>query len=124
MKTREEIINAIENCAAGACNINGICAYKNMNGGCIGPMMRDVLTLIQMQKARLITANDFENGDTDAGGALPVWKEARSATRRSGWAVIVYGKWLCDTRGGAARYWTYKPTDEQRELEAWDDGMQ
>lgn len=40
-------------------------------------------------------------------------------TRRSGWAVIVYGKMLADRDTGVARYWTAKPTEEQMRAEPW-----
>lgn len=74
---------------------------------------------------RLLTAEDFHgNPDLDDGGGLPAWKESRKATRRSGWAVICYGKWLADTAEPAgaycaARYWTARPSDEQREATPW-----
>lgn len=68
--------------------------------------------------ARLITAEDFHSPLADDGGAIPAWKEARKPTHRSGWAVLVYGRWVQDK--GAARYWTARPTDEQREGAAWD----
>ena len=68
--------------------------------------------------ARLITAEDFRGPLADDGGAIPAWKESRKATHRSGWAVLVYGRWVQDK--GVARYWTARPTDEQREGAAWD----
>lgn len=71
--------------------------------------------LSRPKAARLITAEDFETADD---GALPCWKESRKPTRRSGWDVIVLGRWLADR--GSARYWTEKPTEEQRKETAWD----
>lgn len=71
--------------------------------------------LSRPKAARLITAEDFETADD---GALPCWKESRKPTRRSGWDVIVFGKWLADK--GSARYWTAKPTEEQRKGTEWD----
>lgn len=68
---------------------------------------------------RLVTYEDFHSGREDAGEAIPCWKEARSKTRRSGWAVIVYGKMLADRETGVARYWTDRPTEEQRREMAW-----
>lgn len=68
--------------------------------------------------ARLVTPEDFKSPLADDSGAIPAWKESRSPTRRSGWAVIVYGRWYQDR--GQARYWTARPTDEQREGAAWD----
>lgn len=68
-------------------------------------------------KPRLLTDEDFMTDLADSGGAIPCWKEPKSQTRREGWAVIVYGKWLADKP--YARYWTTKPTDEQKKAEAW-----
>lgn len=83
-------------------------------------MTEDALALLKAQTPRLLTAWDFlDNPDADAGGAIPCWKESKSPTRRSGWAVICYGKWLGDTEGGTCRYWTGKPTEEQREATPW-----
>jgi hypothetical protein len=74
---------------------------------------------VKVQEARLLTYEDFHSGREDDGEAIPCWKEARSMTRRSGWAVITYGKMLADRETGVARYWTAKPTDEQMREEAW-----
>ena len=81
---------------------------------------RQAIKLLDAQEPRLLTAEDFHgNPDLDDGGGLPCWKEARKETRRSGWAVICYGKWLADTEGGVARYWTRKPSEEQRRDTPW-----
>ena len=74
---------------------------------------------VEQGRAWLITEADFASPLADGGGAIPCWKEAKSPTRRSGWAVIVYGKWLNDTEGGHARYWTRQPTDQQRRAMPW-----
>jgi len=74
---------------------------------------------MKSQEARLITYEDFHSRHEDGGEAIPCWKEARSKTRRSGWAVIVYGKMLADLETGVARYWTARPTEEQMREEAW-----
>ena len=86
---------------------------------------QQAIKMLDAQTPRLLTAEDFHgNPDLDDGGALPCWKEACKATRRSGWAVICYGKWLADTAKPAgaycaARYWTARPSDEQREATPW-----
>ena len=74
---------------------------------------------MRAQEARLVTYEDFHSGREDGGEAIPCWKESRKKTRRSGWAVIVYGKMLADREMGVARYWTAKPTEEQMREEAW-----
>lgn len=81
--------------------------------------IQDALALLKSQEARLVTYDDFHSGREDGGEAIPCWKEARSKTRRSGWAVVVYGKTLADRETGVARYWTARPTEEQMREEAW-----
>jgi hypothetical protein len=82
-------------------------------------MIEDIRAVLKRQEARLLTYDDFHSGREDGGEAIPCWKEARSKTRRSGWAVIVYGKMLADWETGVARYWTARPTEEQMQEEAW-----
>ena len=77
----------------------------------------DARALLEHEAPRLLIEADFHTDKADAGGAIPCWKESKSPTRRSGWAVIVYGKWLADKP--TARYWTDKPTDTQREATPW-----
>lgn len=69
-------------------------------------------------EARLVTREDFDRPPA-YDGVLPCWKEAKSPTRRSGWATIVYGKALQDMEMGVARYWTGVPTEEQQREQAW-----
>ena len=77
----------------------------------------DTCELKEAPEPRLLQAADFQREDADIGGGIPCWKETRSPTRRNGWAVIVYGKWLADA--GIARYWTGKPTQAQMESTPW-----
>lgn len=92
------------------------CIYPG-GGDCLAPALRDALALLKAQQPRLLQAADFQREDADIGGGIPCWKETRSPTRRNGWAVIVYGKWLADA--GIARYWTGKPTQAQMENTPW-----
>lgn len=101
-----------------------ICPYYDRDelqnqSTCTCRLAHDALALINGQKARLLTYEDFHSGREDGGEAIPCWKEARSKTRRSGWAVIVYGKMLADRETGVARYWTARPTEEQMRENAW-----
>lgn len=80
------------------------------------PWLDEAIEALKQRRPRLVRAEDFldENGEYIG---IPCWKEPKSPTRRAGWAVIVYGKWLADK--GVCRYWTGRPTDEQREAEPW-----
>ena len=118
--TREEIIKGLEKIG------DFFQARANMAVG-DGKMMllnwmkcaEEAAEAMKSQEARLLTYEDFHSGREDGGEAIPCWKETRSKTRRSGWAVIVYGKMLADRETGVARYWTAKPTEEQMREEAW-----
>lgn len=129
--TQNEIVEAFRKCDH---NHDGIacqnCIYRHPQYGtawkkkdsddcCYDYLKRDILALLMFQEARLLTYEDFHSGREDSGEAIPCWKEARSKTRRSGWAVIVYGKMLADRETGVARYWTARPTEEQMREEAW-----
>ena len=122
MTDREKVIKGMECCmiTPGSCGTN--CPYAGTgdeNDYCDQKIIKDAFALLKAQEPRLVTYEDFHSGREDGGGAIPCWKEARSKTRRSGWAVIVYGKMLADRETGVARYWTARPTEEQMQEEAW-----
>lgn len=94
-------------------------AHKGPPGGARKLIEEASAVCLKGQESRLVTYEDFHSGREDGGEAIPCWKEARKKTRRSGWAVIVYGKMLADLETGVARYWTARPTEEQMREEAW-----
>lgn len=118
--TREEVIAALKCCIVKDPDDKMRCTecpYRDPNSYCLNRLKSDALALLEGEAARLLTAEDFNAEDADAGGAIPCWKESKSPTRRSGWAVICYGKWLADK--DVARYWTGKPTEAEREATPW-----
>lgn len=147
MTDREKVIKGMECCmiTPGPCGTN--CPYADTgdeNDYCDQKIIKDAFALLKAQEQkcrecgeatskaiqelqaklkaqepRLVTYDDFHSGREDGGEAIPCWKEARSKTRRSGWAVIVYGKMLADRETGVARYWTARPTEEQMREAAW-----
>ena len=117
--TREEIIKGLE-CCDGYCDGETGCPFDVLEPfDCQEQLRADAIALLKAQEPRLVTYEDFHSGREDGGEAIPCWKEARSKTRRSGWAVIVYGKMLADRETGVARYWTARPTEKQMREEAW-----
>lgn len=80
-------------------------------------IVREAVQMEPETDERLLTTGDFGSDLADDAGAVPCWKESRKPTRRSGWAVIVYGKWLADR--GTARYWTKRPTEAQKAATPW-----
>ena len=93
------------------------CPLRDPTTYCVNRLHAEILAMMEAEEPRLLTEADFQTDMADAGGAIPCWKESKSPTRRSGWAVIVYGKWLADK--ATARYWTGKPTDTQRKATPW-----
>ena len=112
-KTEEDAKLGCANCPYGCCRADAVRLPIQM--------IEDIREELKAQEPRLVTYDDFHSGREDGGEAIPCWKEARSKTRRSGWAVIVYGKMLADREAGVARYWTARPTEEQIREEAWPD---
>ena len=120
MPDREKVIKGLECCTtmpdiyphceecpyAGA---EGTCA--NMNG-----LHRDALALLKAQEPRLVTEADFDGADEC--GYLPVWVEDKDDSEI-----------ICDCITKRAitapdedyhyRYWTSRPTEEQREATPW-----
>ena len=90
------------------------CPYdEDLN--CLGcdAMLRDALTLLKALEPRLVTKDDFNGADEY--GWLPAWCEERAG-----------GKVYCECilvdalKENGVRYWTGKPSDEQRENTKWE----
>lgn len=125
MIDKEKVMHGLSSCGTdnGIPNICEVteCPYREDRAWCVHGLAHDagmlIAELLKAQEPRLLQAADFQREDADIGGGIPCWKETRSPTRRNGWAVIVYGKWLADA--GIARYWTGKPTQAQMESTPW-----
>lgn len=103
------------------------CPYPN-NGLCGDQLYSDVLALIRQQQeriaeleaaqtARLITEKDFEKAD--CWGNIPAWYEHNPSIKIKtidGWGIIKPE----NLRDRMTRYWTQRPTDEQRKAVKWD----
>ena len=119
MTDREKVIKGLECCIIRHPDDKARCDECPYESACCNRLKIDALALLKAQEPRLLTYDDFHSGREDDSEAIPCWKEARKKTRRSGWAVIVYGKMLADRDTGVARYWTARPTEEQMQEEAW-----
>lgn len=71
------------------------------------------ITALEAQEPRLVTKDDFVNADEY--GWLPAWCEEE-------YAGAVYCECICvdALKEKGVRYWTSKPTDEQREAVKWE----
>ena len=75
----------------------------------------DTLALLKAQEPRLVTEADFENADE--AGYIPAWYEEKD-TGEVYCECISIGA-LEDAKFGHVRWWTFRPTEEQREKVKW-----
>ena len=93
-----------------------ICGGEIHKGGYIHVPQEEAeatLELLKAQEPRLVVKEDFENADKY--GYLPVYVENRDGDMY--WDCITDAA-LGDT---VSRFWTTKPTDEQRKAVKWND---
>ena len=80
------------------------------------PLMMDAISLLKAQMPRLITPEEFANHpDRSEQGCLPLWYEEKNG--KQGWCFVYV---LVNNPDGDKRYWTSRPTDEQRKAVKWD----
>lgn len=89
-------------------------------------LAKDIMELLKKQQPvepKVLTKADFaENPQCDRNGNLPVWIERR--TGYCGWTVTsAETMYTCMYAHGRQkfRYWTGKPTKEQREATPWEE---
>ena len=125
---KEKLIRAMEYCTADITPVDendeclgDVCPFKEggyESGDCQENMIRAALALLREQEPRVVTTADFENNpNLDDGGHLNVWEEYKDGARY-GWNTINVNdvRAFTDLR----RYWTSRPTEEQRKAVAWD----
>ena len=113
MMDREKVIKRLERCVLP--HGNGCTPECEYHGRieCCRQVMRKALALLKAQEPRLVVKEDFENADKY--GYLPVFVESRDGEMY--WDCITDAA-LGDT---VSRFWTTKPTDEQRKAVKWDE---
>ena len=100
--------------------------YGGVIHGITTETLCDALTLLKAQEPRVMTLEYFDNSpDKDSKGCLVAWVEYR---RDEEWAE--YWEGTCDEwsvirrddfySGESYRFWTSRPTDEQREAVKWE----
>lgn len=121
MEMIEKVIKRLEYCIENKCDI---CQEENgsgfpwIDGRCYGFTERlyDVLALLKVQEPRLVTELDFDG--VDEYGYIPVWTEEKDGDMY--WECIPKVA-ITDPDGiGVLRYWTSRPTNEQREETPWN----
>lgn len=114
----EKVVKGLECCMSDKL-CNSPCQYKGQcddGGYYYSKAIEDAIELLEAQKPRVMTLEDFENNpNVDQYGCLPCWMEYREEPKWDGWAeatvhtCVEYGR----------RPWTSRPTDEQREATPW-----
>ena len=83
-----------------------------LEGSAIDQTLDKAIALLKAQEPRLVEPNDFENADDF--NWLPAWCVER--TGAGYWEMILPG--ALDEKD--VRYWTGRPTQEQRETTQWN----
>lgn len=122
------VINSLEFCLKG---LSDLCPYRNSDapGGCRDELMYDAMTMLEKQKAKIISLNEADKLpyvwlESDQGGLglrrVRIVPEDSTAV-----GIMAFG--LQTTFHEASifekhfRCWSEKPTDEQRKAVKWDD---
>lgn len=106
MPDREKVINTLE------WILNHIKEYGHYQVDNYENTIREALVMLKAQESRLVIKEDFVNADR--WGYLPVYVENREGDMY--WDCITDAA-LGDT---VSRFWTTKPTDEQRKAVEWN----
>lgn len=112
---REKVIRGLECCYADE-NICPDCPYRcpiDSVSNCFQNLMSDALSLLKAQEPRLLTEADFVNADHY--GYMPAWAEEKNGDQF--WKIVRVASLGLEKK--RLRYWTSRPTDEQREAVKW-----
>ncbi|MBQ3760897.1 MAG: hypothetical protein II875_02660 [Clostridia bacterium] len=121
MAELEKVIKGLECCMSE--RICKGCPYKEKDecedgGYYYSKAIEDALELLKEREARVVTTADFENNpNLDDRNHLNVWEEYRDGTR-CGWDTINMND--VSTFTDLRRYWTSRPTEEQRKAVKWE----
>lgn len=120
MTDREKVIKGLECCSSGnMCKEK--CPYDELGcewTDCVRPLAKDALSLLKAQEPRLLKEDDFV--EADDWGSIPAWYEHNPSLgikTIDGWGIIKREK----LQDKMTRYWTSRPTEEQREAVKWDE---
>ena len=78
-------------------------------------VVKEAAELLTAQEPRIVTEADFENADE--AGFIPAWCEEKDAGEVYCECISIGA--LEDAKFGRVRWWTFRPTDEQREAVPW-----
>lgn len=110
-------IRGLLHCQDALLPLCGGCPYDGPD--CKTRLHTDVLFMLKAQEPHILTEADFENADDE--GYIPAWCEERNG--RQYWecvprTVLEYKEMGMEYE--YYRYWSSRPTDEQREAVRWE----
>lgn len=84
-----------------------------------------VIALLKAQEPHIVTIADYVNNpNVDKDGNLAVWRESRRlngiAYHNDGWVILNRNRVEGWFNSEMIRFWTSRPTDEQREAIPWN----
>ena len=131
MPDREKVIRGLKACNRQPYNGSDCqnCPYYDDEGTAelpfgicnIQDMFDDALALLKEQEAHIVTEEDYKNADFD--GDIPAWaehKDQSTESEKDGWIILALA-WQKRFDCHSIRFWTSRPTDEQRKAMAWND---
>ena len=88
-------------------------------------VVTEAIALLKAQEPHIVTIADYKNNpNVDKDGNLAVWRESRHfngiAYHEDGWIVLNRDRVEGWFNSEVIRFWTSRPTDEQREATPWD----
>ena len=129
MTDREKVSKGLECCGVGVTMNCSKCPYDSEKLGCFRNLKADALNLLKEQEPRVMTKEEVLSQPE---GAV-VWRECHLSNGQYELRPMVCdGKGCCGDFGLSAeckydfdcryyvRYWTNKPTDEQRKAVKWN----
>lgn len=122
---REKVIKGLE-CCNGYCDDETGCPYFDELEpfDCQEQLRADAIALLKAQEPHIVTIADYENNPiVDKDGNLAVWQENRPlngiAYHNDGWVILNRNRVEGWFNSEMIRFWTSRPTDEQREAIPW-----
>ena len=121
MIDREKVIKALE-CCINETHCGVYCPYWNDDNNCRMHMEMDALTLLKVQRPRVMTLKEVKQWcETHPHKQNPIWVEFQPRRGTDGWRVCLFNsEILIWCKNNEARCWTSQPSDEQRKATSWN----
>ena len=127
---REKVIKGLECCLdiqsgwKDAIYVCQTCPYTGNETPCetLAPLMEDAIALLKAQEARVMTLEEVKQWcETHPHKQNPIWVEFQHGYGNDGWRVgLVNSGLLLWCKDKEARFWTFRPTEEQSKAVKWE----